>query len=534
MIDARVTPAAEPMRDTVPAARRWLPLALALVGALALQLWLLAALDLRDLPGPAGILLVRDLQTGSRVLGWPARLGSPLLLLTDPLLAARAWCSLCGLAAMAGVSMAAGAVGGRRAAAWGALLAAVWTPAAHQAWMIGPGIVAWGLAWLGTGACWLGCRRGSTGLATIGAFVAVLGMACKASALPLAAMLPLGILLVPRRQRGPLAGWVAVAVAMAAGLAWTGLPAREPYLAGAPPSGAQGGAGLLPGLAAILHLPQRGLAQGAFPWLAGLAGLCALPLGTRRLLRALCWLISVALLLALARSLGESTAPRYLLAPSMGLLVLLATGPGQLARRAWPRRIGVLAAAVVVLSMLADTLAFAEAWAAQRQPLLGTEAAALPAMPAALRARHANLSRGMLMESSEPGILELVELCTAAPEEGVVTVRLRDRREIHGQVAATAAQRPHLLLDHRRCCPHGRLSDSCAQATVARFQDSGAILLLPRRMEGLEPDHKAWVEALVEAAEAAGSPEHDSSWWRSWRAQRTGGPLPCSPREDAR
>jgi hypothetical protein len=497
-------------------------MAAALLVAVLLHALLRAGLDLNDLPGPGGVLLVRDLLLGEHSQGPASWFAVPLLWLgfeADTAL----WLSmsLSLVAALLGAGLAAWALGGPRAAPWGTLLGGCWALSAHQSWLLDAGGPAWGLSWLGLGLCWWACARGRAVPLAVGALSLALGVATKASALPVLALLVAVPWLrslegEPPTRRIQLQRIVVLLPGLLAGaaLGWLLQSPELPWLGTQAATGGQGASWL----AAVLALPSRGLAHGSIPLLCGL-GMLGGGLVLRRQPAAALVLASTLLALALVgEARAERLQPRHLLPASIGLVALSAC------IASW-RRPGWLApVALALLCALGalDSLAFAAAFAEQRARYAGTEPAALARAPGPFVARYPELPWGMFHESSIAGAVELM----ASPgggESALAGVAFQERRDIHLEVAALRAGVPYLRLDPQRCCRRDEALEGCAVAVVEGLDAAGAVLVLPGKVEVAEPSARPFTQALMDSVER---PARPSRWWRV-EGRGEGGELPC-------
>ncbi len=514
--------------------RTWLPILLALAVALALHLHLLTALDLRDTPGPGGVMLVRDLVTDQNSLGWCTRLGAWLMPFTggDPLLAARLLVSGASMLALARLAVCTWVIAGPTAAACAALVFGLWAPAAGVAWTWGPDNVSWGVAWIGAAFCWLAGHRRSPWLAGVGMGIVVIGAAVKANALPVIGFAGLGLLLAPRSEWARLILGATLGGAAMLPTAWFGLNADEPWLGGVNRRSSEesqwGAFDVVSGMNYILTLPDRYLPQGHFRVVFALAALGVVVPGPRRCMRVTLFVVGLLGLAVIGRTTGMSMQPRYLVHACLGHGILIGIGLGWVADRL--RGAGWIPVLALAGLAAADTLAFADGWHRQRAEFLMVKEHALVEAPARLRAQYDQLNRAIFMESSQQGVIELYERARAAPTEGFATTRIRDRREFHGEVGAGVAGIPYRLLNNRDCCPRG--SDAtCAQQVLDGVNQSGALLMLPMNLEGISSEEAEWIQQLARSAEGMlGAPGTKSDWWASWQGRQTGGDLPCSPR----
>ncbi len=473
-----------------------LSLPLGILAGLCIHLALTGALDLRDLPGPGGTLLVADLARGTMSEGLSAWLGWPIAALLGPGTGVRVLMALAAASAMLGAALGSRALGG--SGLLGALLAACWSLSAGQPWLISGSTVAWGLAWLGLGLTWDAAERDAPRWAGLGAGLLVLAAAAKPTAL---AALPLvGVAVLLAKRRAVLLGALAVGGLIALIPAWLTLPTDTPWLA-AQAIGAGEGSG---GLGELIWQ------QGRLPLAAGLALLCAgaarsRPAGAAVVLV----LLGAAVVLA---SRGERLQPRHLLPLCFGLVAVA----GLLARSR-------AASAILVALLLADTLAWSHAFADQRAEHLDTARSALPVLP---WPSYPEPAWAVFYESSTPGAIALMDHASEATG-GALVLPLVDRRESHAVAAAALAGHPAVVLTRDRCCGQDEAAQACADRLVADLKASPASAILPGQSRAVPEAHRPLAEALLLAL----SPRHRRAAER-WRVV-TGagdGPLPCAAR----
>jgi hypothetical protein len=503
---------------------RLLPLLVALGLGLAFHGWLLTGLDLRDLPGPGGVLVVRDLLLGEHQQGPVSWLGTPLVLLglrAD--LAVRLMMSLSLLAAMLGAALATWALAGTRTAPWAALLTACWATAAHQSWLLDPGGPAWGLAWLGLGLAWWGCARHRLGLAALGGALLVLGVATKASALPVLVLLVAAPWLrsIPDAPAAARQAWLwrcaalAIGLLLGAAIGWLLQSPSQPWLGA---QAAEGGAGA-GGLQAILSLPGRGLPMGSFPLLAALAVVGAALLARRQPVALGVLALTLLALALVGEARAERLQPRHLLPASLGLIVLVA------AMGAVRRPRGLAPAVLALLCGLGalDSLAFAGAFADQRARFAQTEPTTLPSAPSFLARRFAEPPWLLFHESSIAGAVELMALPAGAPG-AVASPPYQERRDAHLEVATLLAGRVYRHLDATRCCAGDQPLGACAAGVVSGLDTAGALLVLPGKNVVVAPEARPFAQALLEAGSVR---ERRAVRWYAIQGQGDGGELPC-------
>lgn len=473
-----------------------LSLPLGILAGLCIHLVLIGALDLRDLPGPGGTLLVTDLARGAFSEGLSAWLGWPLAVLLGPLLGVRVLMASAAAAAMLGAALGSRALGG--SALLGALLAACWSLSAGQPWLISGSTVAWGLAWLGLGVTWDAARRDAPSGAGLGTGLLVLAAAAKPTAL---AALPLVVpALLLTQRRAVLLGAMAAGGLLALIPAWLTLPTDTPWLA-AQALGVGESSGGLWGLVAQ---------QGRLPLAVGLALLCAGLARSRPATACMVLVLVGAGVVAVSR--GERLQPRHLLPLCFGLVVSCSLLSRSRA-----------ASAVLVALLLADTVAWSHAFADQRAEHLDVARSALPGLP---WPRYPEPAWAVFYESSTPGALALMTHATAA-RGGALILPLVDRRESHASAAAALAGQPVIVLTQARCCRQDETTRTCADRLVSALRASPASAILPSQSRAVPEGHRPLAEALLTAL----SPRHRRAAER-WRvvAGAGDGPLPCADR----
>lgn len=502
---------------------RWLPSVLAFAVGLALHTLLLWGLDLRDLPGPGGVLLARDLLLGQHSQGPASWLVLPGVLL-GPVPALRLLGAASLAAAMMGAGLAAAALAGRRAAPWAVVLTACWALVVHQALLVDAGGPAWGLSWLGLGLSWWACTCRRYGLVVLGALLLALGVATKASALPVVLLLPIGPWLrslegaSERSGPGRLALVLALLVGLALGavLGWACQSAGQPWLA--PQAVAsQGGGWLL----AVLSLGERGAVHGSFPLLLGLAALGTVLFARRQPMVLVVLALSLLTLAVVGEARAERLQPRHLLPASVGLVVLVAAlGAWRRLRWAAPLVMGALCC----LALL-DGLAFAQAFSAQRERFALTEPSRLPGMPTVFAHRYPELPWAVLYESSLVGVAPLLDL----PDEATTAVAsppYQERRDAHLEVASLQLGAAYRRLTEERCCTRDQDLQACASEVVQALDAAGALLVLPGKLEVVAQEDRAFAQALEQGL---GVTTRRPARWRAILGTGSGGELPCRP-----
>jgi hypothetical protein len=508
----------------------WWSLALPPLLGLGLRLLLLHGLDLGDLPGPGGVqFLALALEAEGQDPPLPALvfLGAMRALpFAGPVGAVRVLMLASSLLGLAGAMLAAGAVAGRRGALVAGLLVAAWSLHAQQALLLGMDAPAAGLAWLGVGLAFAGCRMGWRGLpvALVGGLLASIGAGLKPVALPPVVLLALVPFLHGRSWRRALAFVAAVALAAWGGqLLLVGAATSSPAV----DAGAPGLAALTQGLQRFLEL-RRNAPDGALGELALLGLACALVPGPRWWARAL--LITMGLLaLALAcHTLGDLLRVRFLVPSALGLLVVAGAGLGRASELRWLRwpTWGLVALITAMLTM--DSLAFHHAWSQTRGPVVGTAPARLPPAPAAWQRRY----QGLIFDESlsTPGAVELMRLATEAPAPGVATIMLQDGREAHVQAAAALSGRPSTLLDPQRCCLADEPLGRCTLRVMSELDKAGALaIMLPPGGNVARIPREAYAFTVQLQSMALGQQRLQSQgqWWATMQGRASGGPLPC-------
>ena len=474
----------------------------AIVAAIVIHLALVSAMDLRDLAGPGGTLLVRDLARGETSQGLAAWMGWPVAALLGPVIAARVLVSASVAAAVVGAGLAGRALGGLWSGSVAALLVACWALSAGQGWLISGGTVAWGLCWLGIGLTWDGAERTAPGAVALGAGLVVLGAAAKLTALSAAPLVVLALFVAEEnRLRLGLAMVLGSAVALL--LAGLTLPTTAPW---ATEQALQQSAAL----AVLVGLPTK-TPQGVLPMAVGMAVLGAVLSPRRRVAGAAVALVVIGFV-AIASARGERLQPRHLLPLSFGLVIPAA---------ALAARVRGLAVVMVVVALL-DTLAWGHAWAELRATHLETAAFQAPRPP---WPTYEPPAWTVFHESSTPGAIALMTLASEG-DGGVVGLPLADRRESHLEAAAAIVGQPSRVLTTARCCQTGEAIEACAVRVQSDLLASGARLILPGNSVAVPEVHRDFAAALMAQQR---SRRRSSARWQVV-AGRGDGPLPCTGR----
>lgn len=518
--------------------------ALVLGAVLAWRAGVLLGLDLHDVPGAPGAQVLASALT-ENAPGWESRVLAAWLsaLPLAPRFATHLLMALAGLVSVGGAALGGHALADRRGAMAAALVAAAWSQTTFVSMLVGADALAAGLTWLGLGLAWQGARTGFGGLVLggVGTFVVAVGLGFKMTAVPAVPLLLAAPLLGRRTLVGPVSTALGLTAGAMAGWAFLAAHYRLP-----PAGGGMAAAGLQPvleGWARLLTLRSHAGHDGALPLLALLALLGILLPGARPRHG---WRVGLLTALALGMtvsSLGDHLRPRYLVAASYGLVVLVGAGLARSVHLARPLRLARhLPAGLVILFLVLDALAFFETWSQRRVRWAGTAPSSWISAPARFTARYRQMPFDT--STSAVGSAPLLELGEQAPAGGVAGIHLRDRRESHLELGAALVRRPARILWSRRCCGEETASASCATEVVQDLGRAGAVLVLPRLEEPgpqgvtrVDDRIRSWGDALAKAAEEAVTtgvlspePEKGGAWWRVWRGQGSAGPLPCGPR----
>ena len=492
-----------------------------LLAAIALRGWLLAVVDLRDLPGAAGGQTIAAAAAGAFHGDWAIRLVGLALPLTDGDIPAAAhmvaWIS--SGAMVLGATLGSAALAGWRGALAGAVVSAVWSQGLLVSMLIGPDPPAIGAAWLGVGLCWWSAGRGlSAPLAFVGAVLVMWSVAIKELALPALALLTLTPIL--GRGWGRLLGTAALLLGC-----WWGLQELRPnaltgQLQHSADLPALTAASLLDGLRAIFGM-ARGWPDGLLEQILLAALAAGLLPGPRWPARALTAIISVAVLGLTAAALGGRLSPRLLLGASFGGVVLLAVLSVRLTGgRLW----GIL---LIGGGLSLDGLAWLSAWTTERTEAIAADPLSLPQAPRLWSMRYTGASyaanNGRMRDIATA---DGVTLAVAAAS-GLGLPPLRDRRDEMPRAIAALNDAPSSLLHPRLCCtePHA----ACATRLVTELDEAGMTLVIPRRRPSepmVDRPFEAWRGMLIDAAEQAGGLREDGWWWIR-PATGSGGPVPC-------
>ncbi len=532
---------------------RWVRLVGVLLLALLVRLVAMGTTDLRDLPGPAGHQILAATYADRHPILVPGEGALRLLMgalgeesapiperhfLLERLLVnlggdhavvLQGLILLGGLAAVAGVMLAAEALSGPVAGLAGGVLTALWAPAVMGSLLVGDEQLAAGLVWGGLGMCFAGAvgswRR--LGLCLAGGLLVALGAQLRESVAPLVPLLLL-VPLVPVSGRRSLSrrrslGTLGVVVSA---LALTVLLYDLGGFRYATETSSIGPGSVFEGLGILLEL-AGGLGGDALFVLLGLAVASALVPGPSRLARGLLGLVLLPMFgLAIAAG-GELLRMRHVYQLAMPALVLVGCGVGiawQAASGRWLRALQVTLG-LGALSLVFDGLDLSRAWSDARVSHHHAWASTLPPSPPGWsRYRFGSHELNSL---SVPGGAELIEL---AGVDQLITVYLHDERQSLALVAALRGGGEVLLLEPRECCSggpgvrsndgrqEGQAQRGCAEELLGGLQGR---LLLPTEegVTGLQIRDVDFVRAL---RKQAGSPTLVGVDWELWELQGSG------------
>jgi hypothetical protein len=502
-----------------------------LAGAWA-RWFLQRSMDLRDMPGAAGVLTVARAASGEFHRSWAAWLIGLVLPAAggDVGAAAHLVALLCSVAMILGAMLGGWALADRAGAIGAGLVASAWSLAMVPTLVVGADPPAIGLAWLGVGLAWAGARAGTRGAPLLagGTALVVLAAAVKELALPALPMLAATTVLT-RGRWGKLL-WMLPLQAGAGWWAWGVLSPRRVHEAASVPAVRL--ETLLGGLERVLALEENGWTAGLFPLMLGLAAAGALLPGRRQGRRLLVGLGAIAVVLATAAALDRRVRPRLLLSSCYALVVLVGVGAAVLS--SWLSRFRLRHVPLLVLPLGLGLDAWAWAWdhASLRTRFAEAAPTGLPAPPAALSTRYAQggaRNWSGMRDLTLAGAVSLHGWVGAHAGGSVVTLRLRDERHRHLDAAAGLSGASAFLLDRGRCCA-GLSEERCAAQLVAAFDEAGVALALPLQTKAVRRVNRQddpWLEALRTAAEARGTLAPLGTWWEVAEPRGAGGRVAC-------
>lgn len=510
-----------------------LALALPAVLAAALRGFAVRGLDLRDMPGPAGVKMIAELARGNTGRDWCTWLiaGARPLVDGDTLAAARLVMDLGGVGSVLAVSLAGLAVAGWRAGLAAGLIAACWSPLLFTAVIIGADGPSCALTWLGLAACWVSARLGWRGLplAVLGCGLALFGAQVKIVTLPAVAFAAVTPLLAPRDRPAYAA---VLAAGLGGALLWGGLQlgGQSSMVGGVPALSAEG---LRLGAAKLQSLLGPRLTSSIISQVALLGLVGALWPGRHRLARGLLVALAAFVFCFTAQTVSDKLRARYLIPASFPSVVLSGVALGGLAGAL--RGLGPLAwlpTAAVCAGLTLDSLGYLTSWSDLRARYQSTQPHHLPPPPPGYQGRYHDLPLLHLSDHSAVGAVDLVELAQAAPAAGVATIPLRDAREFHLSAAAGVLDKPYAILEPRRCC-EGTAKEQCAREVVAALDAAGGRLVLPTHTgpaNRIPVEHLQWYTLLLNAARTR-HPVQDTGWWYVWDgigSDNAVGEIPCA------
>lgn len=503
-----------------------------LVGGIWLRWFLQRSMDLRDMPGAAGVLTVARAAGGEFHRSWAVWLIGLVLPLTDGDVGAAAHlvALLSGIAMVVGATLGGWAVADRAGAIGAGLVASTWSLAMLPVLMVGADPPAVGLAWLGVGLAWAGARAGTRGLPLLlgGTVLVVFAAAIKESVLPSVPML-LATALLGRGPWGPRL-WLLPAQAAAGWWAWRTFEPRRVHEAASMPMAHL--ETLFGGLERILALEDHGWPAGVFPWMLGLALAGALLPGRRWGRRVLIGAGAVAVLLVTAAALDRRVRPRLLLGACFAMVVMIGVGSAVVSSWLERWRLRRLALLVVPVGLGLDAWAWAVDVAEMRTRFAEAAPTSLPAAPAWLAERYApegGRNWSGLRDLTLAGAVSLHAWVARHEGSGVVILRLRDERNRHLDAAAGLAGTSSYLLDRGRCCA-GLPEAQCASQLVAAFDRAGLALALPlqtKAVRRVNASDDSWLQALRSAAAAEGMLVPLGTWWEIAEPRGSGGSVSC-------
>lgn len=497
--------------------------------AFIMRSWMQWALDLRDLPGPAAAVTVVRAWMEPVQIQWDVRIVSTLQTILGDIERAAWLASFLGsMAQVMGAALLGWGMLGRRGGLAAGTVAALWSLSIHDALIVGSNPIATGLAWLGVGLCVAGTCGGRKGWLwmVLGATLAVLGTDIKVVVLP---VLPLLGAVFFARSPSRKGRWTAAAwMIMTAWICWEWLqPESSQPLVGSPRLDESM---IASGWAGILDMAGRGHPEGHLEVLMAAACVGGLIPGPRWFPRVALLSLSMGVVLVTSAILGPVVKPRYLLPPSLGLVVL--SGLAMVLLAHWLERVRPHARHWVWLFpfwLFLDGIAFMEGLGQRRMNYAGAEGPALPLLPSMFSARYVDMPDPMLLGLTGRGMVNFRQLIAERPG-GVATPMLRDNRHTQAEMLSYLEDHPYRILDAQNCC-QDRDRSRCARELVQDLDRAGMAMVLPIQTlheRRVKSDDDVWLEELYRAArQTHPDADEETRWWWIREARGSGGPLPC-------
>ena len=467
-------------------------LGLPLLVFFSIHLFLLYALDLRDMPGAAGTETIYKAAIGERksdstvlILQWIAH-----YIDVGPQQAARILSSFSGLMSLLGLMLCAGSHS-KHAAIIAGWIGASWAMSHYFPILIGADPLAVGSAWLSVGLCWWGSHHlpflGLPAL-TLGVVLASFAVSIKELAIP-----PLALLLLTPiwfRYRNPILLLVLPIVFYCAywGYAWmwpntttrvnTDLTWSMSWIS--------------EGWSRILDLYDRGLPQGKFDQLIIVSGILLCTSSKQIPRRLLLWILGGSIILFTAYMLGPRTRPRYLSPSALGVLISIS-----ISISLWKRHRQNIAVGMLFTLLLADTWAFYDVWGQKRTNIVGGHPDKIPTPPLWWRQQYTIANDITYRDISMYGAIDLHELLENS--SGLASMRLRDERHRSLMAFAQILGKPSLVLDPGACCAGQPVNEECAKKIVKSVHKAGYAIVLPTTIMGVEriyPNESRWYHLL--------------------------------------
>ena len=427
-----------------------------------------------------------------------------------------------------GTVLTASRLAGVSAGVWTGVLLSCYAPFLWNSILIGPDAMATGVMWLGLGLAFYSSDKElhwSILGALIAAFSCIFAAKIKITAFPATSFLGiLPFLAMKKGWKGFLRGILIGSLCLAA-LLWL----KNNWMnSNASPVSVQFNQGILDyGIAQLQLIFDE---ESILVQLAALALLAVVLAPRNRLIHLLFLLLCAAAMLVTASTLGNKIRPRYFVATSLPILIVL-SGSFANGRLVWLNWIKNTLALGLMSSLFLDSLAYHNEWSKLVHRYSGTELSSLPEAPDGWTARYRKFPRLDHDDHSTIGAKRLHELSSTAKASVIAGIPLRDGREHHLSASAGLSNHKYVILTPKFCCEHQPDLNKCAQQTMDQLVKSNTRLILPiitRNQARIPNDVHRWHQLLLRAAKEYSHFTVESQWGYldSNGSQKT----PCSRR----
>lgn len=225
----------------------------------------------------------------------------------------------------------------------------------------------------------------------------------------------------------------------------------------------------------------------------------------------------------IAFHMGEKLRPRYLIAPSLPLLVL---SFGLINR--YTRGLRYALHSILLLLLFCDSWSFLYHWTQKFTTNEGISFS-VPTPPRPIYGIHATLSSLTHSDHSAQGAFSLHTLGSQL-SSGAAIIELRDTRHYHLLASLAKHNYPYRILSPEYCCRPSETISSCAIRIIQEMNQSGGTLIVPTTNgHRIKQGRQQWVDALLHEAQAYPSLHQYDSWWFVMNATYAQIPMPCAP-----